>query len=300
MKVYLIIVNFNNSLDTNSCLQSLANIEKADLDLYVLVIDNSDKIKFKITDKNLNDLRVEVIDSGENLGFTGGNNLGIKKAMQNKADFIVVLNNDTHVDRNFLVNLVNGVGEGVGIAVPKIYYSKGSEYHKERYSDSDLGKIIWYAGGYIDWENVVPKHMGVDEVDNGKYNQKKEVEFATGCCMLLTRQFLEDVGYFDDKYFLYYEDADLSVRAKKKSYKIIFVPDSIVWHINAASSGGSGSGIQDYYVSRNRMYFGFKYASFKTKLALIRESIRLFINGRKPQKKGITDFYLYNLGRGNL
>src|SRR3989344_360711 len=107
------------------------------------------------------------------------------------------------------------------------------------------------------------------------------------------------VGMFDDKYFLYYEDADLSMRIKKKGFKIVYVPSSIIWHKNAGSAGGSGSMLQDYYITRNRLLFGFRYAPFRSKLALFRESLSLLFRGRQWQKCGVIDFYLGKLGRGS-
>ena len=89
------------------------------------------------------------------------------------------------------------------------------------------------------------------------------------------------------------------IRTKKSGYKIYFCPLSIVWHKNASSSGGSGSDLQDYYISRNRLLFAVKYAPFRSKIAVLRESLRLMFSGRKWQKAGILDFYLGKFGRGS-
>src|SRR3989344_6535880 len=235
--VFIVILNFNNASVTKDCLKSLEKISHKDLIVQMVVVDNSTKEKITIGEKEFGDLSIKLMDPKENLGFTGGCNLGIMYAIDNGADYVVLLNNDTIVDENFVSLLVESANkERVGIVVPKIYYAEGSEYHKDRYSKDQLGKVIWYGGGYIDWENVVPKHFGVDEVDDGPYDSEKEVEFATGCCMLLTKEFINKVGMFDDKYFLYYEDADLSKRALNNKWKIIYCPKAIVWHRNAASS----------------------------------------------------------------
>ncbi len=118
--------------------------------------------------------------------------------------------------------------------------------------------------------------------------------------MMIKREVIEKVGLFDNRYFLYYEDADLTERIKKAGYEIYYVPDAILYHENAGSSEGVGSGLHDYFLTRNKMLFGMKYARYRTKLALIRESLQLLLMGRKYQKAGIKDYYLGNLGKGSF
>ena len=102
-----------------------------------------------------------------------------------------------------------------------------------------------------------------------------------------------------DNYFLYYEEADFCERAKKRGYRIFYAPKAIVWHKNARSVGGVGSELQDYYTTRNRLLFGVKYAPYRAKIALIRESFGLLKSGRKWQKRGVMDFYLGRFGKGS-
>lgn len=97
---------------------------------------------------------------------------------------------------------------------------------------------------------------------------------------------------------MYYEDADYSVKAKKKGIKILYWPSAIVWHKNAGSAGGSGSTLQDYFISRNRMLFGMRYAPLRARFALFRESIRIMFTGRYWQKRGVIDFYRHKFGKG--
>ncbi|OGH10224.1 MAG: hypothetical protein A2152_00940 [Candidatus Levybacteria bacterium RBG_16_35_6] len=145
---------------------------------------------------------------------------------------------------------------------------------------------------------MIVSHRGVDLVDNGQFDKIEETSFATGCCMLIKKEVLNEVGSFDEKYFLYYEDTDLSQRARMGGYKIIYQPKAVLWHENAGSTGGSGSIMQDYFISRNRILFGFKYAPLRTKLALVKESFSILLKGRANQKKGVRDFYLRHFGKG--
>jgi len=299
-KIFIVILNYKGHKDTIELLESLSKVKRDSYFLNVIVVDNFPDDPIAVDINKYSNLNLEVIFNNRNLGFSGGNNVGINYALKNSADYILLINNDTYVDPDFIQELLK-VAEnekGAGIVVPKIYFAKGFEFHK-KYKESEMGKVIWYAGGSMDFANVIGFHRGVDEVDKGQFDEINETQMASGCCLMLKRELLEKIRGYDDKYFLYYEDADLSMRTIKKGYKILFVPKSIIWHKNAQSSGGSGSGLQDYYISRNRMIFGFEYASIRAKFALIRESFKLLFVGRRWQRRGVLDFYLGHFGKGS-
>ena len=294
--VAIIILHFNGEKDTIECLKSIEQLSTNRYQLSVIVVDNGSKEKFKVQSS-----KFKVIRNEENLGFAGGNNVGIRYALDNKADYILTLNNDTLVDKN-LINQLLEVAESeskIGIVAPKIYFAKGFEFHKDRYKELEKGKVLWYAGGIMDWNNVLGVHRGVDEVDVGQYESAYETDFASGCSMFVKREVVKQIGYLDDNYFLYYEEADFCERAKKRGYRIFYAPKAIVWHKNARSVGGVGSELQDYYTTRNRLLFGVKYAPYRAKIALIRESFGLLKSGRKWQKRGVMDFYLGRFGKGS-
>lgn len=302
--VFIIILNFNGEKDTIECLDSINQLLTTSYQLRTIVVDNGSKDKLAVSSNPSTLLRASelvVIRNNENLGFAGGNNVGISYALKNGADYIMILNNDTVVDKNLVAELLKAMDKDktIGIVVPKIYFAKGFEFHKDRYKKEDLGKVIWYAGGEMDWKNVLGHHRGVDEVDGGQYDSVEETDFASGCCMMVKKEVFEKIGMFDPKYFLYYEDSDLSQKAKAAGFKIVFAPKAILWHKNAGSAGGSGSTLQDYYITRNRLFFGLRYASLRSKLALLRESMGLLIKGRLWQRRGVLDFYLARFGRGS-
>lgn len=299
--IFVSLLNFNGKKNTFACLESLKNARRETFKITVVVVDNYSKEKFNLKNGSIGEMPLVVIKNDRNLGFAGGNNIGIKYALENGADYVLILNNDTYVDKDFLVELLKVAEQNnsVGILVPKIYFASGFEFHKNRYSQKEKGKVFWYGGGKMDWANVIGHHRGVDEVDIGQYDKTEETEIATGCCMLIKKEVFKNIGLFDDKYFLYYEDADLSIRAKKKGFQIVYVPTSIIWHKNAGSAGGSGSVLQDYYITRSRLLFGFRYASTRSKLALFRESLSILFRGRQWQKRGIIDFYLGRMGKGS-
>lgn len=299
--VFISLINFNGRDNTLNCLSQIDLIVHPDFEVTVIVIDNNSEEKFEIPDNFLKNIPLVFIKNDKNLGFAQGHNVGINYALSNGADYVVILNNDVFIDKNFINELYMTAQKDNknGIIVPKIYFAKGYEYHKDRYEKDDLGRVIWYSGGEMDWANVIGVHKGVDEVDRGQYDVESETEYATGCCMLISRSVFEKAGYFDKKYFLYYEDNDLSQRAKRSEFKILYNPKSVIWHKNAGSAGGSGSPLQDYYITRNRLLFGSRYAPLRAKFALFRESLKMVANGRKWQKKGVRDFYLRRFGKGS-
>lgn len=299
--IFITIVNFNGNKDTISCLKSLEELRVKDFILNVVVVDNGSEEEFKEDPKSYKNFKLHLLRSEENLGFSGGQNLGIKYALINSADFVLILNNDTIVDKDLIVNLLETFDKksDCGIVSPKIYFAKGHEYHKDRYDLKDLGKVIWYAGGKNDWGNVLASHKGVDEVDKKQYDKLEKTDFASGCCELIKREVFDKVGLFDEKYFLYFEDNDLSQRARKKGFESYYQPKAILWHVNAGSAGGSGSKLQDYYITRNRLLFGNRYASFRARYSLVKEGLKLILNGREWQKKGAKDYFLGSFGKGN-
>ena len=304
MKASVIIASWNRKKDTLETLESLVRSTIHDFQLEIVVVENGSTDgsvaalrKFQITNSKF---QMKIIENKENLGFAEGNNIGMRYALSHGADFIILLNDDTIVDRNLIFQLVKAaqVYGKAGIISPKIYFAKGYEFHKDRYQKQDLGHVIWSAGGDIDWDNVYASNHGVDEVDCGLFDNVREFDFATGCCALIKRKVLEKVGLFDPKYFAYFEDADLAQRVKKAGWQVLFFPDAHLWH-KVSQSSGIGSDLNDYFITRNRMLFGLRYAKLRTKMALIRESLRLLVTGRKWQKIGIKDFYLCKFGRGS-
>lgn len=298
-KVAVIIVNWNGKDDTVECLKSLRRVSIFNYELSIIVVDNgstNDSVEVfnKITDPSF-----KLIKSDTNLGFAGGNNLGIKTALEDGADWVLLLNNDTLVDKGLIKELIK-VTESYpngGIFSPKIYFAPGFEF-KDQYPKYVSGKVIWYVGGKINWDNIYGTNMGVDDVDRGQYDEAKEIDFATGACMLVSKKVLQKIGLLNLDYFLYLEDVDFCHQAKLAGFKIYYIPPAYLWH-KVSQSSAIGGELNDYFISRNRLIFGFKYASPRTKFALVRESLRLLITGRKWQRQGILDFYLHHWEKGS-
>lgn len=296
-KVALVIVNWKGHVDTVKCLRSVEKMRIPEgVQLETVVVDNgSMDDSVAILSKEFPNVTILALD--ENRGFTGGNNIGIHYAMKRDAQFIWLLNNDTIVDVNAL-SLVDAFNDTrVGIAGSKIYFAPGHEYHASRYKKNQLGKVIWYAGGCIDWENMYASHNGVDEVDSGQYDAIAETPFITGCSLMMSREVVKRIGVLDDRFYLYLEDLDFGLRAKANGFALMYYPRSVVWHVNAGSSGGAGNALHDYYITRNRLWIGWRYAPIRTKFALFREALRFLTDGNVTKKRAVKDFFLHKWGK---
>src|SRR3990167_2689532 len=193
----------------------------------------------------------------KNLGYAHGINICLKTAMADGYDKFCVINSDTTVSENFVEKLQNRLTKMSGSIIGgKIYYYPGYEYHKKRYTSDQRGAVIWYAGGFIDWQNVDGIHRGVDQVDERKYRQFEKTDFITGCLMSFDKSVLNKIGFWDENYFLYFEDADYCVRARKIGINLYYDPEIIIWHKNAQSTEGSGSDVHQKYQRRSRLKFG--------------------------------------------
>ncbi len=308
-KLSIVILNYNGKEILKQTLESLVKSISSS-GPKIIVVDNgstdgSKEYLKRFAEKSAkidSEVRVNLslIENQSNLGFTGGNNVGIRQALKDGADYVMLLNNDVIVKNAFWKPLVGFLEENqkVGIVGPKIYFAPGCEFHQDRYSKKDRGKVIWCAGGMIDWGNVYTPHQGVNEVDSGQYGDARETDFVSGCCLLAKRKVWEEVGLLDERYFLYFEDVDFCLQAKKKGWETYFVPESKIWHLNAGSSGCGGE-LQDYFITRNRLLFGMRWAPLRTKLALIRESFRILMRSRRWQKLGVRDFYLRKFVKGS-
>lgn len=297
--VAIVIVSWNAKEQTAICLSSLEKLEKTSIHVQVVLVDNAsaDGTKEYISKKFP---QTHIISLDRNLGFTGGNNAGISYALHNGADYIWLLNNDTIVDRRSVVSILDAFtsDKTIGIAGSKIYFAPGFEYHKARYEKKDKGKIFWYAGGIIDWDNMYCSHRGVDKIDTGQFDTLVDTAFVTGCSMMVAASVFKKVGVFDDKYYLYLEDVDFCLRARFGGFRVVYEPTSIVWHFNAQSSGGPGSTLHTYYLTRNRLLLGFRYASVRTKFALLRQALAMTVSKNISVRSAVVDALLGRFGPG--
>lgn len=279
-KIAVIILNYKVREKTLKCIKSIRSSFYQNIEIVVVDNNSGDDIAKDL--ENIND--VIFIQNDQNTGYTGGNNLGIRKALDIGADYLFILNSDAWVEKNTIASLVSiAEKDRADIVGPKILFADK--------------KTIWYAGGILDLANVLGKHRGVDEKDNGQYNKEEETDYVTGAALFVHKKVFEKIGLFDEDYFMYMEDSDFCYRARKVGFKIIYNPMAIVYHENAQSAG-LGSPLQDYFLTRNRMLFASKFLSFRTKFALFREALRNIANSTR--RLAFIDFLLGNLNKGSF
>lgn len=251
-RVSVITINYNNANVTGALLESLRKVTYPDVE--VIVIDN-----FSTEDPTEYITRhfpeVTFIRSPKNLGFAGGNNLGIQAAT---GEYLLFLNNDTEVDPGFLEPMVHlfETNAEAGAASPKILYYN---------SDG----IIQYAGSTcMNPFTGRNKRVGFMEKDRGQHDTLRQTDLAHGAAMMVPRRVIEKAGVMPEFFFLYYEEIDWCESIKKAGYKIFFVPGSKVYH-KESMSVGKLSTLKTYYMTRNRLLFMRRHTSGMTKISWI-------------------------------
>jgi len=249
-KVSIIILNWNGKEDTLECLESVQRIDYPNFDTIVVDNGSSDQSVIAIQKEFP---EVKVIETGKNLGYAGGNNVGIRYALENGADYILILNNDTIVDSQLFKAFINAATKihEDAILSAKIYY----------FNDR---KKIWYAGGQQIKQTARFKHVGIGCNDNDKdYKTIMETDYASGCALFTNASVFRNIGLFDEKYFLTYEETDFCYKAKKKNIKCYVVPEAKVWHKISVSFGGEESPVYRYFLTRNRLLWAERHLSKK-------------------------------------
>ncbi|WP_295084242.1 glycosyltransferase family 2 protein [Ruminococcus sp.] len=287
-KVSIVLVNYNGDSDTLDCIKSLNKVKYENVE--IIVVDNASKTQIELEKRVPDD--VVFIKSKENLGFSGGNNLGIKYAIDHGADYVILLNNDTVVNDSFIYELLCSAKrhKNAGLITGKIYF----------YSQP---KHIWYAGGYMNLERARIHHFHSTEEDTF-HDEEKRVSFATGCLMMIHKSVIDKIGMLDEAYFMYAEDAEYCARIQKNKYEIWYNPNAIIYHKVSRSSGGGGSKLSQYYRARNEMYLVAHNARHKV-IGCMCCAIRLvkrMIVGQFTVKCvywGLKDCIQLNMGKSN-
>lgn len=239
--VAIIILNWNGYDVTMECLSSLDNIEYNNLKIILVDNGSSDGSieKFKV---NLDLNRIDLMELETNTGFTGGNNCGIKYAIQNyDPEYCLLLNNDTVVEPNFINELVKPIEKDSNCfaVVPKIFFY-------------DTPKLLWFAGGEISSITCIARHNGLNKVDSKEYSAEVTTSFMNGCCALISREAINTLGILDNEFFANCEDTDYSLRILKSGHTIIYCPSAVIYHkVSYSFRSNKGKWLAFYLASRN-------------------------------------------------
>ncbi len=238
--VAVILVNFHGTQDTIACVQSLRKSAYSEYTIYI--VDNASG-SGDVATLSQECPGATVIANATNVGFAGGNNIGIARALQEGARFILLLNNDTIVEPSLLPGLLGALerNPAAGIAGAKIRYF-------------DRPSTLWFAGGVLNDRSGRGTHIGIGEEDQGQYDQEKFVDFVTGCCLFVRREVIERIGMLDEEYFAYYEDSDFCLRARRAGFQVLFAPSARLLHKVSSSAVREGP-VYLYFTLRNRLLF---------------------------------------------
>lgn len=246
-KVTAILVNYNGYEDTIECVRSLM---KATYDnLEIIVVDNGSTKMPTQEQKLYLQEHADYVETHRNLGFSGGNNVGIRRAIEHGADYVLLLNNDTIVTDGFLNPMISAAErtKDVGIVGGKIFFHTKPE-------------VVWYGGGSYDFSNGNAKHWPGGQITDAFTESVQEVSFVTGCLMLIPVSVIERIGFLDETFFLYAEDTEFCCRAIQSGLKLLYCPDAVIYHKVSASTGGTSYATQ-YYMTRNNLYVAKMYGT---------------------------------------
>ncbi len=276
-RVSIITVNYNGLKDTCELIDSIPFKENME----VIVVDNASKEdEASIISERYP--HVKVIHSKKNLGFAGGNNLGIKEA---KGKYILLINNDTYFKDFNIDNLIKRLesSDKIGIVCPKLRFAWGNN-------------PIQFAG-YTPLSNITlrNKAIGFGEEDHGQYETAHPTPYAHGAAMLIKHEAINKVGLMPECFFLYYEEIDWSIMFTRSGYEIWYDPSCTVFHKESQTTG-QNSPLRTYYITRNRLllvkrnYNGInKYLSYIYLIGIVatRDIIKYTLQGRFDLVKSV-------------
>lgn len=227
--IYILILNYNGSKDAVKCLKTLYKLQDKSYRLTTVLIDNGstqqqlnrlkDFISSSRNIKNYQLRNLKILENKKNLGFAKGNNVGIKYALRCGADYLLLLNNDTKVEMNFLKNLLK-IDAPISSPVVKFREFKESP------------RLIFDLGGFVNWWTGRTAHLNAYRKTYNIYKERGpiEVDYVAGCSIFVKREVFEKIGLLDEKYFIYFEDVDFCVTARKHGFGVVVDPKSVIYH----------------------------------------------------------------------
>ncbi len=245
--IYCIVLNLNGCELLSETLASMSKLTYPAVRTVVVDNGSNDGSQAMVRERFP---KIDLIENGSNLGFGGGNNVGMRFALERGVEWIILLNNDIAVAPDMLDQMMSVAASDahIGALSPKIYY----------YSEPQK---LWYAGGRINFWTGVISHRGLRETDHGGYDESGDTEYITGCALMIRASVLKSVGLFDPIYHpIYSEDADLSYRILRAGYRLVYVPGAHLWHKVSSFSGGGLTPYKTQLKVEHNLIFFKRYA----------------------------------------
>jgi GT2 family glycosyltransferase len=263
--VSIVVLNWNGSSDTLACMDSLAALTYPNFN--VIVVDNGS------IDDSLDKLRtysspysLVLLQTGRNLGYAGGNNVGTRHALEHGADFVLVLNNDTTVATDLLEQLMDAARRNpdAGVFSARVMYFNNPE-------------IVWFDGAcwnasalQLEWPG-----QGASEVELGTIDH--DTDYACGAALFFRAEVARQIGLLDEVFFLVWEEVDWSFRARRAGWRCLVVPAARIWHKIGVSFGSESSPLRMYFSIRNELLWFSRHAPMSARLRLWTKNLRRLI-----------------------
>jgi GT2 family glycosyltransferase len=276
-KIIVLLLNWNGKKDTLECIQSLKKVD--DPNFQVIVVDNGSKDGSVAAIRSAHP-EIPILETGSNLGFAGGNNVGIEWALRHKAEWIFLLNNDTIVDRDVLKKLREAAKwEPKG----KIFGAKILRYHQPQIIDHIGGFWCAQKGEFFSCESGQEDHP---------YLNMQKVDYVCGAALFMHRSVPAKIGLLETNFFLFWEETDFCYRAKKAGFEVWTVPEAKIWH-KVSSSFTGGKPHMHYFWWRSRLLWIERNCSEEEKKRLYKEVIypELWKMGRHYLIKSVQYFF---------
>ncbi|MBS1902334.1 MAG: glycosyltransferase family 2 protein [Bacteroidetes bacterium] len=248
-RIGIVLVHLNAYADSALCLQSLESMTYPNAEIIVVDNGSTDGTGYRLREEFP---AVTHLRSEENLGFTGGNNIGIEYSMSHGCDHVLLLNNDTIITPGFLEPLVERLLslDTIAAVSGKIYYYPSAMGGRD--------KIIWYAGAFQKWHTGY-HHVGVFEEDRGQFDTACTTEYASGCLMLMRGDLIKTLGGLSKEYFIYWEESDWCMRARERGYSCWYEPRAVIYHNFKSAPHGKETPFYMYMQTRNSFIFARKH-----------------------------------------
>jgi GT2 family glycosyltransferase len=250
--VLVVILNWRQPALTIECVQTLQRSDYRPLD--ILVIDNGSE------DDSVDQLRaalpeMPLLPLTENMGFARGCNIGLRWADKHHYTKVLLLNNDAFAAPDMVSELMKEMRDDIALLSPKIFY------------DHQPDKI-WFAGGTMHPQLLELRNRGKNKKDQPRWQETRDVDYLLGTALLVNMGAVREVGFFDERYFMYYEDLDWSLRLRQAGLRLRVVPAAHLFHRVSVSTGGQGSPMQLFYQARSSVLFFYKFARMGSPLLI--------------------------------
>ena len=246
--IFTVLLNYNGCRDTINCINSIRKNDDSSINIIVVDNNSSDNSQEELSKIN----NITFVESGENGGFAKGNNIGIRYALDRGAQYVLLLNNDTEIEKDAITKMMRtleGNSQLAAVGSRIMYY--------------DNPTIINYLGGKYNWIKGITEHQNYKKTfKKEEYEDFFYTDFITGCSIMIKREVLEKIGLLPEDYFMYFEDADYCLRIKEHGYKLGVCTNSTIYHKVSSSSGGEDSPFSIKWMTRYRLVFIDKYKRY--------------------------------------